>query len=147
MKQLLFGKTQNTLLQLIRYLFVGGFAAVVDTGCLYFLHSQLRMNYLGAAAIGFILGLLTNYLLSIIWVFESSGKIKEEFVLFAIIGLGGLGWTELILWLTVHFAHGPVLLAKVIALFLVLIWNFGMRKKFVFAPVSQSSHQPPSVAA
>ena len=142
MKQILFGKTQSTLFQFIRYLFVGGLAAAVDTGCLYLLHSQLGLNYLGAAAIGFILGLLTNYLISIAWVFESTGKVKEEFFLFAVIGIGGLIWTELILWLTVHFAHGPVMVAKGIALFFVLIWNFGMRKKFVFAPVVQS-HQFP----
>ncbi len=133
MKDLLFKKTQNTAVQFFRYLFVGGFAAVVDTGFLYVLHSYIGMNHLVAAAIAFIAGLLTNYLISIAWVFQSTGKWKEEFFLFAIIGVGGLGWTELILWSSVKYAHLPVMAAKFIALFLVLIWNFGMRKWLVFS--------------
>ena len=132
MKSALLKKAQGTLPQFIRYLFVGGFAACVDTGCLYLLHQELAVNYLLAAAIGFTLGLLTNYLIIIAWVFESTGSIRQEFALFAVIGVVGLGWTELILWLTVDFAHFPVMGAKVLALILVLLWNFGMRKKFVF---------------
>jgi putative flippase GtrA len=123
---------RGTLTQFIRYLFVGGFAAVIDTGALYFFHSRLGIHHLVAAAAGFLLGLLTNYFISIAWVFESTGGFKEEFALFAIIGIGGLGWTELILWLGVDVAGAPVLTAKAIALALVLVWNFGMRKKFVF---------------
>jgi putative flippase GtrA len=140
MKTLLIRKTQNTWLQFIRYLFVGGFAAVVDTACLYLLYAHLGVNHLVAAAIGFILGLITNYLISIAWVFESTGKVKTEFALFSMIGISGLGWTELIMWASVDLAHTSVMLAKVISLFLVLIWNFGMRKKFVFA--TRGSEQP-----
>jgi putative flippase GtrA len=133
MKELIVGKTQNTFYQFIRYLFVGGFAAAIDTGCLYLLHNHLAVNYLAAAVVGFLLGLLTNYLISIMWIFESTGKTKEEVLLFSMIGVGGLAWTELILWLSVRVAHTPVMIAKGIALIVVLVWNFGMRKKFVFA--------------
>jgi len=120
-------------LQFVRYLFVGGFAALIDTGSLYLLHSRLAVNYLLAAAAGFMLGLLANYLLSIAWVFESTGRIKQEFALFAIIGVGGLGLTEAILWLGATFLHTPVMASKIVALMIVLAWNFGMRKKFVFS--------------
>jgi putative flippase GtrA len=133
MKDILFKKTASPLLQFIRYLFVGGFAAVIDTACLYVLYAYFGVNHLVAAAAGFIVGLLTNYLISIAWVFETTGRIKEEFALFAVIGIGGLGWTELILWIAVNLAHAPLIAAKAASLFLVLIWNFGMRKKFVFA--------------
>jgi putative flippase GtrA len=139
MKTRFLSKTQNTIVQFVRYLFVGGFAALVDTGCLYILHKHLGFHHLSAAAIGFLLGLITNYVISILWVFESRGRIKEEFTLFALIGIGGLMWTEVILWLSVEVAQISVMLAKGIALVLVLIWNFGMRKKFVFTPVGDDS--------
>jgi putative flippase GtrA len=132
------GKTQNTLHQLIRYLFVGGGAAAVDTGTLYMLNAWLGVHHLIAAAVGFLLGLAVNYWISIAWVFESRGKLKEEFILFSIIGVGGLGWTELIMWVSVDLAGLHVMMGKAIALVLVLLWNFGMRKKFVFA-VSQAA--------
>jgi putative flippase GtrA len=133
MRQLILGKTQSTSLQFIRYLFVGGGAASVDTGTLYILSEILGMNHMLAAAFGFMLGLVVNYFISISWVFESKGKYKEEMMLFTLIGTGGLALTELILWLTVDVGNCPIMLGKIIALFLVLIWNFGMRKKFVFA--------------
>lgn len=131
---MILNKTQNTYYQFIRYIFVGGLAASVDTGSLYVLNSYFEVNYLTAAVIGFLLGLIINYIISILWVFESTGKTKEELFLFTIIGVGGLIWTEAILWLSVNLAHTPVMIAKILALIIVLIWNFGMRKKFVFAP-------------
>jgi putative flippase GtrA len=127
------GKTQSTALQFFRYLFVGGAAAALDAGTLYLLSAHFGVNHLIAAAFGFFLGLLVNYMISIAWVFESKGRYREELILFALIGAGGLVLTELIMWATVDMAKTPVMLGKVIALFLVLIWNFGMRKKFVFA--------------
>lgn len=135
-------KPQSTLAQFIRYLFVGGFAAVIDTGSLYGLHQFLGVNYLVAAAAGFLLGLLTNYLISIAWIFETSGRFKDEFGLFTLIGLGGLAWTELILWIGVGQLGAPVMAGKFVALFLVLFWNFWMRKTFVFRAKPADSTQP-----
>ncbi len=133
MASLFLGKTQNTALQFVRYICVGGVAAAVDTGVLYFLYASLGIHHLAAAAVGFAAGLIVNYLISVAWVFESSGKTSEELLLFALIGIGGLAWTELILWAAVDVAQAPVLVGKGVALCLVLVWNFGMRKKFVFA--------------
>ena len=132
LKAALLGKTENSLVQFVRYAMVGGTAAVLDTGCLYFLYHYFGMNHFAAAAVGFMVGLLVNYLLSILWVFQSSGNVRQELALFSIIGIGGLGWTELILWVVVNVANGPVLLGKGVSLVLVLVWNFWMRKKFVF---------------
>lgn len=130
-------KTRNSFLQFVRYALVGGFAALIDSACLFLLYARLGVNHLIAAATGFLVGLLINYAISIAWVFETTGRFKQEFTLFSVIGVGGLLWTELILWLSVDRAHIPVMPAKALALFLVLLWNFGMRKKFVFAPVTE----------
>lgn len=125
-------RTRSTWIQLFRYLFVGGFAAAVDTGSLMILHQAFGLHHLKAAAIGFLFGLTTNYLISVAWVFESSGRVRDEFLLFAVIGIGGLGLTEMLMWAGVDLAGLPVLPAKLIALVLVLGWNFGLRKKLVF---------------
>ena len=126
-------KPSNTFSQFARYAVVGGVAGAVDTGSLVLLHIFCGVPTLIAAAIAFILGLITNYLITIAWVFDTTGKFKEEFALFTLIGIGGLLWTELILWGMVSLAHLSLPFSKAAALFLVLIWNFGMRKKFVFA--------------
>jgi putative flippase GtrA len=133
---------QNTLTQFFKYLLVGGLSALLDTSCLYVLYTYFGLDPLLAGAIGFLIGVVSNYIMSIIWVFESSGNVKTEFTLFAIIGIGGLLWTELILWILIDITHVPVMASKLVALALVLIWNFGMRKKFVFSSMPHSSNSP-----
>ena len=95
------GKTNNTLLQLFRYTFVGGFAFLVDFGTLFVLTEYFKIYYLVSAGIAFILGLIINYILSVIWVFNSRAMENRllEFLLFALIGLVGLGLNELFLWI------------------------------------------------
>jgi putative flippase GtrA len=122
------------LLQYFRYLMCGAVATVTDVGILFVLTHFLRLNYLIVAAVSFVCGIAVNYTLNTILVFQSSGKIKKEFPVFAMIGLGGLAWTELILWVLVDKLNVYVMIAKALAIVIVLQWNFFMRKKFVFYP-------------
>ena len=66
----LFGSTGRLYLQFARYLCVGGSAFLVDFGSLYLLTDFARLHYLLSAGVAFILGLVTNYLLSRVWVFD-----------------------------------------------------------------------------
>ncbi len=125
-------KVNKGILQYFRYLICGGTATLVDVSLLFFLTHIFHVYYLIAAAISFATGIIVNYTLNIILVFKSSGKVKKEFFLFALIGIGGLFWTEIILWILVDKLNIYVMFAKAIAIVLVLQWNFFMRKKFVF---------------
>ena len=127
-------KVKKGFLQYFRYLICGGVATVTDVGLLFVLTHFLHLNYLIVAAVSFLCGITVNYTLNTILVFQSSGKIKKEFPVFAMIGLGGLAWTELILWFLVDRLNIYVMFAKMVAIVLVLQWNFFMRKKFVFYP-------------
>ena len=40
---------------------------------------------------------------------------------------------EVIIWLLVEEAKLYYMLAKAVAVVIILVWNFGMRKKYVFA--------------
>ena len=55
-------KTNNSIIQFIRYFFVGGLAAVVNIGGLYILSGIFGIQYLLANVIAFILGLITLYI-------------------------------------------------------------------------------------
>jgi putative flippase GtrA len=128
------GKTNNTLLQLIRYSFVGSFAFLVDFGTLFFLTEKFHVYYLFSAGIAFILGLIVNYFLSVKWVFSS--RLMEnrwlEFLLFSLIGLVGLGLNELFLWILTDILLIYYLLSKIITTFIVYFWNFFARKVILF---------------
>ena len=109
-------------------------ALAVDFGGLVILHEYGHINYLIAASLSFLAGLVINYLLSALWVFHSSKLLnkRHEFLLFSVIGLVGLGLTDLILWvLTSHFGFYYIF-SKAVATVIVYFWNFGARKKYIF---------------
>ncbi len=125
-------KVPKGILQYFRYLICGGIATVTDVSFLFTLTHIFNVHYLLAAGVSFAVGITVNYTLNTILVFRSSGKIRREFPIFVSIGIGGLLWTEAILWLLVDKLGIYVMFAKGAAILLVLQWNFFMRKRFVF---------------
>ncbi|HEV2412224.1 MAG TPA: GtrA family protein [Candidatus Saccharimonadales bacterium] len=127
-------KTQNKYVQFFRYGFVSTLALVVDFGGLVALKQYGHINYLVAASISFIAGLIVNYSLSRLWVFHSSKieNVRYEFLLFSLIGLVGLGLTDLILWVLTSGLGLYYVLSKAVATVIVYFWNFGVRKRYVF---------------
>ena len=132
---LLLKKKNSTIVQLVRYAVVGGCAYVIDFGALYVLTDYLHIHYLVSAAAAFSLGLLTNYILSICWVFSkrSLSNKQTEFLLFALIGLIGLGFNEAIMWLFTGLASFHYLVSKLFSTVFVFFWNFFARKKILFS--------------
>ncbi len=123
-------KTENIKLQFFRYLFVGGFAAIVNIGSLFIFKEWLNIHYLIANVIGFIFGLITNYILSKWLVFskENNLNLVLEFITYAIIGVLGLGFDTLFMWLFTSILGLYYMLSKIISTGLVFIWNFFARK-------------------
>lgn len=128
------GKTNNPLVQLFRYTFVGGLAFLVDFGTLFSLTEFAHIHYLVSAGIAFVFGLTINYFLSVLWVFSHHAMKSRllEFLLFAIIGLIGLGLTELLLWIFTDILVIHYLLSKIITTIIVYFWNFFVRKLMLF---------------
>lgn len=134
MKQLLYRlcieKTDDTKIQFFRYIFVGGTAAVVNIGSLFVLKECCHIHYLIANIIGFLLGLITNYLLSKALVFTKENTMSKitEFASYAIIGVIGLGFDTFFVWLFTDLIALYYMVSKIISTFLVFIWNFVARK-------------------
>lgn len=128
------GLTKNLYIQFIRYGFVAAISLAVDFSGLVLLKECTGIHYLLSATISFIAGLLTNYFLSSLWVFESSklSSKKREFILFALIGVIGLILTDILLWLFTDVFGLFYVLSKAIATILVYFWNFGARKRMLF---------------
>ena len=98
-KALFVDETNNTMIQFFRSLFVGGVATVADIGVLVLFRELFHTSETVATVLGFIAGLTVNYVISTFWVF-SKAKVKNrvfDFIAFAVIGIIGLGLTELII--------------------------------------------------
>lgn len=132
--RLLVERTADTRIQFLRYLAVGGSAFVADFSTLFAFTHWLRIHYLISNIFGFIVGLVVNYVLSLLWVFNTRKFTSRvaEFTLFGVIGVVGVGLSELILWLMTGLGGAHYLLSKLVATALVLLWNFGARKILVF---------------
>lgn len=131
-KSLFITKSNNTFIQFFRYIFVGGVAFLADGGSL-FLITTIGVNYLISVIFAFVIGLAVNYGLSKLLVFENSsvnGKI--EFLVYGIIGVIGLGFTEIIMYVLTEIAGLYFMVSKVIATIIVLVWNFVARKNTLY---------------
>lgn len=122
--------------QFIRYLYVGGFSFLVDFACLYYLTEHIGMHYLISATLAFSLGLTTNYLLCLAWVFDFRRMPNRwhEFMVFSAIGLFGLVLNNLLLWLLTQHAGLYYLVSKIIATAAILFFNFSLRRWLLFSP-------------
>lgn len=120
--------------QFVRYIIVGGVAFLFDFVILYLLTEYANLHYLLSAMFAFIVGLTINYLLSINWVFNIR-RVKEkklEFVIFATIGIVGLGLNEFFMWLITQYLLFHYLLSKVLTTAVIFFWNFYARKIVLF---------------
>ena len=122
--------TDNTIIQFFRYLFVGGIAAVVNIGMLYVFTDIVHINYIISNVLSFTLGLFTNYILSKKFVFQGETSISKtkEFIIYAIIGVLGLGIDTLLVWLFTDVFKVYYMISKLISTLIVFVWNFGARK-------------------
>lgn len=133
-KSFFYGKTDKTLVQIFRYLFVGGTAFVVDYGLLFAFTEFAHLHYLVASVFSFLVSLLVNYLFCIFWVFHhhSSKSRIGEFLVFALIAGIGLGLNTLIMYCLTDGLHLYYMLSKIVSSFIVAFWNFSARKYFLY---------------
>lgn len=153
LKEIFIEGTNNTFIQFFRSLFVGGIATVADMAVFIAIREIFRTPEDICAVVGFIFGLTVNYIVSNLWVF-SKAKVKNrlfDFAAFAVIGIIGLGLTQLIIApfsMEGIFGEGVIvknqllgtfiptdkyyIIGKLVSVVLVYMWNFFARKFFLY---------------
>ena len=119
--------------QIRNFVIVGCSVTLLDFVLLHAFVERANIWYLAAAALAFIISTAVNYILSMKFVFrgrEGRDK-KEEFTVFAILNLIGLGLTTLLMWLLVDKAGLYYMFAKVFTSATVMFWSFFSRKIFL----------------
>ena len=131
---------KRTFWEFFRYLFAGGFAFVVDFGtliaCRELLFKEAVWGVYLSVVLAFMAGHVTNYLLSMWFVFRDPterrrGLTGSAFCLFALVGVIGVGITELGMWIGYGMLGLNYILVKIIMSAIVLVWNFAGRKLIV----------------
>lgn len=116
--------------QFTKYFGVALIGYLVDFGSMIFCKEVLGLHYLLSATVGFILGLFVVYILSGRYVFGRSklSSKRQEFLLFGLIGLIGLGILNILMWGMTSGLGVSYLLSKVLATVIVYAWNFLARR-------------------
>ncbi len=127
-------ETEDTFIQFFRYLFVGGFAFLVDYAASIIGVRVFGLYEVYATIISFILGLTVNYILSTLWIFRKRKIEKQsyDFLAFAIIGIVGMVLKAGIVWFLTEIPHLIIEFSNPIATVIVFIWNFLARKYLLY---------------
>ncbi len=128
-----FKKTNKTIIQLFRYIFLGNISNIVDFSSLYILTDLIKVHYVVSSAISFIIGVLINYIINVKWIFQR-GKYSfhNELMLIIIVSLVGMYLSIIIIYVLVEYIHLHYMVSKIISAILVMFWNFYSRKKWIF---------------
>lgn len=134
MSNILSRSNSSAYAQFARYVLVGGGAFAVDYTAMVFCAQIFQIHYLTAATIGFCLGLAANYSISIWWVFDerSLQNRTAEFIVFAAIGITGLGLNDGIIYAGQEWLGVDYRISKLAATGATLVFNFTVRKMILF---------------
>ncbi|MCI8588862.1 MAG: GtrA family protein [Bacilli bacterium] len=131
MKNLL-EKHQKLINQILKFGVVGGGAFLIDYTILYVLTEFVGIHYLVSSIISFTISLIFNYILSIYWVFDVTKKqTTKEILVFIILSVIGLGINQIVMYVGSDILHIYYMLTKLVATFIVMVWNFVTRKIFI----------------
>jgi putative flippase GtrA len=120
--------------QFIRFGLVGTSGLVLDFFLLIALTELLHLHYLISATVAFVVANLSNFILNKFWTFQnSSHRYARQYIYFMLAGVIGLLLTTLILFSAVEWLHFHYLSAKIVAVLLVMIWNYLVSKYLIFA--------------
>lgn len=119
-------------LQILRFGFVGGTAFLIDAGILYILTEFFDIHYLIANVISFAISTIYNYILSILFVFDTKKKGGGlQATVFVILSIVGLMISQLLMWIFVDLFFISTIIAKIISTIIVMCFNFITRKFFL----------------
>src|SRR5689334_11989454 len=117
--------SQDLINKFLKFGVVGASGMLVDFGFTFLLKEKARIHKYVANAIGFTMAVISNYLRNRSWTFESARhEVVREFTSFALVAVIGLGINSLILWILVSKVKLKFYLSKLIAIGVVMFWNF-----------------------
>lgn len=120
---------------IIRYGLLSGVGVVVDL-LIFKTLIGIDLNYILANIIAFIFSFSINFLLTVKFVFsyQFSKKIDflNKFSQTLIVSLMGLGLSTMLLILLYEWLQFTLLISKIISVIIVFIWNYSLRKYFIF---------------
>lgn len=125
-------------MKFVKYMGVGIIGTLVDMGLLYFLVSFLDVYYLYGNVLSYSTGAVINFYLNKRYTFNNKyKKVHFQLLSFAVVTAGGWMISEVLLYILVdnlfkNSSNATVMLSKVIATLIVVVYNYIVNKRTTF---------------
>ena len=148
--------------EIMRFILVGGLATVADFLAMgvtkYVIEPQKYPSFFNVfinstqtpsvlancvgTGVGFIFGLIANYFLSVLFVFNEKGSSRSAkgFLLFTVFSAIGLGLHVLGMYLMNGLIGWNEWIVKILLTLLVLVYNYVTRKLFIFKKTDRATN-------
>ena len=125
-------KQKKLLMQIFKFIIVGGIATIIYWIIYYLLYNYLDFDPLVANILSYLLATIYNYFGSVKYVFKVNDKnIKKTFTIFLILSLVGLLLSELLIYLMINIMLMNKMLSKIFATMIVKIISYINRKYYL----------------
>jgi putative flippase GtrA len=120
-------------LKFLKFCTVGFSGLAIDFGITYLTKEKLKFNKYVANSLGFIIASTSNYFLNKAWTFhDTNPDAITQFSKYIFIALIGLLLNNLIIYVLVNKKEVTFYWAKLIAIGIVVFWNFIANYNFTF---------------
>lgn len=117
----------------LKFGMVGFTGMLIDFFITYLCKEKLKINKYFANAIGFVASASSNYIFNRTWTFHSENPaILREYMTFFLISTIGLAINTFIIWLLNDKLKLNFYVSKLIAIAIVIVWNFFANMLFTF---------------
>ena len=125
----------NKVTGFVKYSVVGGIAFLIDFSVFYMAVTFVEIGYFVSGIYGFVVGVFVNFVLARKYVFYDCSKVKGTVEFFGVYFISGVGLFihQLTIYMLVEFAGSDVYIAKILASIIVLLWNYSMRRKYLYS--------------
>jgi len=125
----------NKVTGFVKYSVVGGIAFLIDFSVFYMAVTFVEIGYFVSGIYGFVVGVFVNFILARKYVFYDCSKVKETVEFFGVYFISGVGLFihQLTIYMLVEFAGSDVYIAKILASIIVLLWNYSIRRKYLYS--------------
>jgi putative flippase GtrA len=124
---------KSILWKFFKFGIVGFSGVLVDFGVTYLVKEKMKGSKYLANSLGFAFAVTSNFLLNRIWTFESKDSLVWlQYSKFILVALIGLVLSNGMVYLLTERKKLNFYLAKVIAIGVVMLWNFVANYQFTF---------------
>lgn len=122
----------NTLNQFLKYATTGIIAFLIEYSTFYLLQNILGFWYIWSNTIAMVASFSFSFPLNRFWSFKAKGNVLKQFIMYGTLFIINLFASNMAMLLFTDVLKVRPLLSKLIAVGIIVCWNFVIMKKVVF---------------